>query len=45
MNALYRKLLGRVRCPHGKVSGPVYCPVCIRECELKLLEEAMTDDA
>jgi hypothetical protein len=44
MNPLYAKLLDRVRCPHGRVSGPVHCPECIRECELELLEEAMTDD-
>jgi hypothetical protein len=36
-------LLDRVRCPHGKVSGPVYCMDCRRECELELLEEAARD--
>jgi hypothetical protein len=42
MNPLYRRLLDRVRCPHG-ATAPNYCAVCIAECEAELLEEAARD--
>jgi hypothetical protein len=44
MNALYRLLLERIRCPHG-ATAPNYCAVCIAECAAQLLEEAVTHDA